>query len=162
MEPIAAHAFIIECARQGKNIVHERMPTMEGRVETGDLLHMRPRLARRLDAGNVVRLMQRRERDQAAQIVQHLIRNDGRRGIAQTAMHHAVPGRHHLRIGESRTAPGEYPPQRIGVEPLRLSLPAFLMQHRAGGVVHLHMPGMANPLHRPQGQRFRRAMVERE
>ena len=66
VEAVAAHAFVVIGARQREGVGHERMAAMEGGVEAGDLRDRRKGLHRRFDAGDVVRLVQRRERDEAS------------------------------------------------------------------------------------------------
>ena len=61
MKAVATHALVVKSAGQTEDVIDERMRAVEGGIETRNLAHMRPSLARRQDARNVVRLMQRRE-----------------------------------------------------------------------------------------------------
>ena len=62
MEAVAAHALVVEGARQAVGVAVEGVAAMEGGVETGDLRRRRKRAARGADAGDIVRLVQRRQR----------------------------------------------------------------------------------------------------
>ena len=64
MEAVPPHALVVIGARQRKGVVDKRMAAMESGVETGDLRRRREGLHRRLDAGDVVRLVERRKRDE--------------------------------------------------------------------------------------------------
>ena len=68
VEAVASHAFVVKGARQTECVGHERVAAMEGGVEAGDLRGRRKGLHRRFDAGDVVRLVQRRERDEAPEL----------------------------------------------------------------------------------------------
>ena len=64
---------------------------MEGGIEAGHLGQAGQGRAHRVDAGQVVRLVQGRQRDEAAQLVDHGgIEHDGLREFL-SAMHHAMP-----------------------------------------------------------------------
>ena len=64
MKAKPSQAAVIETARQGVGVVDESVAAMKRRIETADLRQRRERLLRRRDAGKIMRLMQRRERDQ--------------------------------------------------------------------------------------------------
>ena len=62
MEAIASHALVIEVAREREGIVDVGVGAVECRVKAGDLGDARPSRLRRSDPGQIVRLMQRRQR----------------------------------------------------------------------------------------------------
>ena len=65
VKAVAAHALIVKRARQRESVVDEGMRAVKRRVETGDLRHAGKCRPGRFDAGEVVRLVQRRERNEA-------------------------------------------------------------------------------------------------
>ena len=67
METVAAHALGSERARQGEFLGQRRFRPVKGSVETGDLRELRRDRAYRADGGDIVRLVQGRERDEVLQ-----------------------------------------------------------------------------------------------
>jgi len=59
-----------------------------------------------IDGREVVRLMQRRERDECAEVGEDLGRDDRRASVPRAAVHHAVPDTGDARIPEARSQPG--------------------------------------------------------
>ena len=78
VESVALHAAATEIARQRHDLGDRRLAAMKARVETGDLRHARQSLGHGIDCGEVVRLMERRERHQGAEVRQDLRRDDRR------------------------------------------------------------------------------------
>ena len=66
------------------------MAAVEGRVEAGDLRLSGKGADRRLDAGDVVRLVERRERDELAQLGEHRLVDQHRRGEVGAAVDDAM------------------------------------------------------------------------
>ena len=64
MEAVAAHASAVIDARQGEGVVHPGVGAMKRRVEAGDLHGIRKSHMRGCDAGEIMRLMQRSERNE--------------------------------------------------------------------------------------------------
>ena len=96
VEAVAAHALVVERARQRVAVGVRRMAAVEGGVEAGDLRHVRVDLLREPDRREVVRLVQRRQR-----------RERGRAGRARPhrpAPAGRSPGRRARRGGRSRAA----------------------------------------------------------
>ena len=93
MKAVAAHALVVIGAGQGVGVVDERMAAMEGGVEAGDLRRRRERLPRRLDAGDVVRLVERRERDQRPQLRERRLVDQDRGGVIRPSVDDAVADR---------------------------------------------------------------------
>src|SRR5215813_569364 len=90
MKAIAADALGRELARQREFAGKRRLVAMEGRVEAGDLRHLRRDGSDSPDGGDVVRLVQRRERYQLLKMGHHLLIDNDRLGIDHSAVHDAV------------------------------------------------------------------------
>ena len=67
VESVALHALPRQLLGQREHLGHRRVAAMERRVEAGDLRQFRPPLEQHPDRGQVVRLVQRRERRQRAE-----------------------------------------------------------------------------------------------
>jgi hypothetical protein len=78
---------------------------MEACVEARDLPNVGHALEQLRDAGQVVRLVQRRERLELAQVVEHARRDDDRRRIARAAVDDAVADAGEGGAGEPRAQP---------------------------------------------------------
>ena len=91
VEPVAADALLVIDAGQGECVVDPGVGAMERRIETGDLHRIRKGPLRGLYAGQVMRLVQRRERNKLFQLRDNLAGYPQRLGIARPAMHDAVP-----------------------------------------------------------------------
>ena len=63
---------------------------MEGGVETGDLRQIRMRLADRPNRREIMRLMQRRERDERRKLLDDFVRQEQRRRVFGAAVNDAV------------------------------------------------------------------------
>ena len=96
VEAIAPYAGLRELARQRELLRQGRLALMEGGVEAGDLRDMRRGLGDRFDGGQIVRLMQRGERNQRASVGHHAGIDPDRRGEFGPAMDHPMPDRGHL------------------------------------------------------------------
>ncbi len=66
---------------------------VKGRIETGDLRHARKGRKGRANAGQIVRLMQRREGGKRLELGQQVAVHPGRPAPFRAAMHHPVPDR---------------------------------------------------------------------
>ena len=91
VKAVAAHAFLGEAARQGEGLRHLWLRPVKRGVEAGDLRHTGAILRHRLDGGHVVRLVQRRQRDQRFQLRQRSPRRRARARRTHAAMHDAMP-----------------------------------------------------------------------
>ena len=90
MKSIATNALLREAARQGERLRKIGLGAMEGRVEAGDLRYLRRGVHDRADGGEVVRLMQRCERLEFGEVVEHGLGHPHRRRVAETAVDHAM------------------------------------------------------------------------
>ena len=77
--------------RQGEGVVNPRVATVKRGIEAGHLYRIGEGVARGADAGEVVRLMQGRERLVFFERFQNLIGDDDRGGVLRAAVHHAMP-----------------------------------------------------------------------
>ena len=90
VKPVSPHALVIEPARQGEGVVDPGVTAMKGRVETGDLHRAGKGRAGGSDGGEVMGLVQRRERVQRGKLRDQRIADDARPVDIRPAMHHAV------------------------------------------------------------------------
>ena len=96
---------------------------MEAGVEAGDLRHVGQPLGDRVDGGQVVRLMERRQRRQLAQLVQDLRRDDRRPGESRAAVDDAMADAEHARAAVALAEPrGERVERRAAVAHARVEL----------------------------------------
>ena len=82
METVAANAFVIEPAGQSKPVGELGVTAVKGGIEAGDLRQVGLHGGDRADAGEIVRLMQRRERTERLQPGEHSRIDAHRRSIA--------------------------------------------------------------------------------
>ena len=96
---------------------------MKGRVEAGHL--GQPREARRqcIDCRQIVRLVQRRQRYQRAQVLQDLRIDEPRRDAGNTPMRHAMPCRRQSIGSEMRLDPFEEMREQLIVRRVRVPGP---------------------------------------
>ena len=64
VKAVSLHARLADFARQRNELGDCRLPAMEARVEAGDLRHAGQALEHRFDRRQVVRLMERSQRDE--------------------------------------------------------------------------------------------------
>ena len=93
VEAVAAHALVVIGARQRIGVVDKRMAAMESGVEAGDLRRRWKRLHRRLDTGDIVRLVQRRKRNELLEGRDHGLIDQLRLDQIEPAVDDAVPDR---------------------------------------------------------------------
>ena len=70
VKAVAAHAFFDEATRQGEGFRNFWLRPVKRGVEARNLRHNRRHLSHRFDRGHIVRLVQRRQRDQRFQLHQ--------------------------------------------------------------------------------------------
>ena len=98
MKAIAADALGIEMLGDGVMIGDGAVLAMERRVEARDLRQPRPVDHDRPDGRQIVRLMQRRERDVALEAVQHVFRHKNGLIEFRAAMHDAMADRDRMDV----------------------------------------------------------------
>ena len=105
VEAVALDAASRSSAGSGTSSATPDCAAMEAGVEAGDLRHAGQALGHRLDRGEVVRLMQRRERNQGAQIVEHFRRDDDRAARSRAAVHDPMADAEHARAAVPAAQP---------------------------------------------------------
>ena len=68
VEPVAPNSLFCQAARQSKGGGDFRLGVVEGSVEAGDLRQARVQFRKRRDGGEVMRLMERGERDEPGRV----------------------------------------------------------------------------------------------
>ena len=104
MKAVAAHALRIEALRDGVVIRDRAVAAMERGVEAGNLRQMRKTRENGADRREIVRLVQRRERDIALKIGEHLVVDQNRTVVIGAAMHDAVTDRDRIDLSARRAA----------------------------------------------------------
>ena len=100
MESVAPDSLVGQAARQREGGSDLRLGVVKGGVEAGDLRQCRMEFCNCRDGGEMMRLMQRRQWDEAGQFGDHLGIDTHRPLVARPAMHDAVPGRDQLVVRE--------------------------------------------------------------
>jgi hypothetical protein len=107
VEAVAPDSLVGQVARQRVSGGEFRLRAVEGGVETRHLRQLGVKFRKRRDGVEVVRLMQRRQRNQAGQFVDDIRIDANRAGIVRSAMHDAVPGCDQLPVGKARFEPAK-------------------------------------------------------
>src|ERR1700742_3725335 len=97
METITPYAILRVFSGNGERLGNRGLATVEGRIKTDDLRQIRMRVVNRLDRREIVRLMQRRERDQRRKLLDDFTRYEDRCRIFGTAVNDPVSDRGDLR-----------------------------------------------------------------
>ena len=113
MKPVATNAFVVERARQGEEFGLDRLRAMKGRVEAGHLRQTRMDAHEAAYRRKIVRLMQRRQGDQASQCCQNRLINPHRQAEFRPPMHHPMPNRHQASRGQRPLEPGPQKAERV-------------------------------------------------
>ena len=149
MKAVAAHAGVVIAPWKGESVGGERMGAVEGGVETGDLDRVRKRAARGAHRGEIVRLMQRRERDKPLNLRLHVRRDLGGCGAALSSVHDPVAdGVHRLADHLAGDLQRRFQRAFVGAAALQragLVLAAGPLQGEPGGLAAdpVHMTGHA-------------------
>ena len=104
MKSVSSHAGGVQLLGQGESLRHLRICAVERGVEAGDLRQLGRALEQPTNGSEIVRLMERRQRDQLfkrrrhAGIDEHWLRE------VQPAMHDAMPDADERRIRQARRA----------------------------------------------------------
>ena len=112
VEAVAAHALVVEVARQRVAVGVLGMPAVEGGVEAGHLRHGRVDLHCEPDRREIVRLVQRRQRCERGQPRQDGRIDAHRPVVVGTAVHDAVADRPQFEAAERSRASDAAPPWR--------------------------------------------------
>jgi len=146
VKTVAAHALGGEFARQGEQLRDGWLAAVEGGVEAGGLRHLGQGSAHGVDASEVVRLVQRRERDELAQRLNGGVVEADRRGKALAAMHDAMADADDLPAGLVRLQPVDEEAHRRLVLLVGRALQAEvgIVEHGTVGVLGLEVRLGAN------------------
>ncbi len=91
VEAVAVHSLVGITARQRERLCYTRLAAVERGVEARDLGDSGKRLGGHAHAREAARLMERSERDQPLERLQHASIDPRRRGEPGSAVHDAVP-----------------------------------------------------------------------
>ncbi len=105
VEAVAPHGGTANARWQRHDFRDGLAAAMEARVETRDLRHAGQPVRHGVDRSQVVRLVERRQRDQRTKLDEHFSTDDCRSGIPAAAVHDTVADRHHVRPGVLRSEP---------------------------------------------------------
>ncbi len=108
MKAVAAHAFIVKAPGQGKGVGHEGVLAVKGGVETRHLQRLPKGRHGRADAGQVVRLVQRRQGGQRVELLQHLGVDPHRLRKMHPTVHHAVAHQRHFLLRQVLLQPVQH------------------------------------------------------
>ena len=122
MEAIAPQAGLPEFFRQREAGGDLRLGGMESSIEARDLGQGREQCLQRFDRRDIVRLVQRRQRDQRRQLLQRRAVDAHRCRKACAAMHHAMSGAEPVLRARGDVQPRDQQLQRIAVVPQRIGL----------------------------------------
>ena len=130
VEAVAADALVVEPARQGEPVGELGMAAVESGIEAGHLRQVGLDRGDRADAGEIVRLMQWRQRTQRLQLGEHSRIDANRRGVVDPAMHHPVADAEQRRpVAEMLAQPAADHAKELGVARAAIVGPAPLDQH---------------------------------
>ena len=107
MKTVAPDSLVGQIPRQRIFGGKLRLRAMEGGVETRDLRQRGMKFCQRRDGVEVMRLMQRRQRNETGQFRNDVRIDADRARIAHSAMHDAMPGRDQFTIGKARIEPAQ-------------------------------------------------------
>src|ERR1700722_14258782 len=93
MKTVTPDAFLRVFSGNGERLGNRGLAAMEGRIKTGDLRQIRMRVTNRPERQKIVRLVQRRQRDECCKLLDQFIRYEQRRGIFGTAVNGPVSDR---------------------------------------------------------------------
>ena len=105
VKAVALHAAAADVARERDHLGDVGLSAVEAGVEAGHLRDAWKLRGDRIDGGEIVRLMQWRQRHELPEIGQDLRCHNGRRGVFCAAVHHAVPDTQHATAAVPRPQP---------------------------------------------------------
>ena len=115
VEAVAADAVVVEPARQGVPVGDLGVGAVERGIEARDLGQLGPEPGDRADAGEIVRLVQRRERHERGQLLEHRWTHPHRPGVVDAAMHHPMADADQRRVTELLAQPAAEHAEELGV-----------------------------------------------
>ncbi len=112
VKAVALDAGTADLPGQWNHFRDGRLTAMEARVEAGDLRHAGKPVGHCFNRRQVVRLMERRQRDQRSQILQNSRRDNGGTGVPRAAVHDTVTDTEHARAAVLGAEPRGESPKR--------------------------------------------------
>ena len=148
MKTVAQDALLKKPWRQRKTGGGMALRAVKGRIETGDLRDTRKMPRCCFNAGEIMRLMQGRQRHQRAELCQDGIGDHHRRAQIPPAMHHAMTDGANGRAIQQGRECGQNHPKRafMALGCLRLREAPF-RQHRPRSIAQDEMRRGANAFH---------------
>ena len=107
MKTVAPDSFVGQIPRQRIFGGKLRLRAMEGGVKTRDLRQRGMKFCERRDGVEVMRLMQRRQRNETGQLRDHFRVDANRTRVAHPTVHDAVSGRDQFAVGKARIEPAQ-------------------------------------------------------
>ena len=162
VEAVAADAVVVEPARQGEPVGELGMAAVEGGIEAGDLRQLGLDRGDRADAGEIVRLMQRRQRAERLEPGEHRRIDAHRRRVVDAAMHHPVADAEQRRsVAEVLAQPAADHAEELGVARAAIVGPAPVDEHLTVGVLGGEVRRRADALDLALGRQARLVVARR-
>ena len=136
VEAVAANALVIEPARQGEPVGELGMAAVERGIEAGDLRQVGLDCGDGADAGEIVRLMQRRQRDRALPAWRaHAGSTRTGAAIVDAAMHYPMTDAEQVGVAEVLAQPVADHAEELGMARAAIVGPAPVDQEPTFGVL---------------------------
>ena len=162
MKAVAADSLVAEAAWQGNSLRDRRLRLVKCRVEAGDLREGRRHLCDGPHGRHVVRLVQRRQRDQRLQLRHDRSVDPRRRGELRAAMDDPVANRDDAMAGEGTAlTPRQEKLDRALMTEVGASRPR-LLGDQVRAVAHGEARRGRQPFDLAAQQRARRVFVEED
>ena len=153
---------VVEPARQGEPVGELGMAAVERGIEAGHLRQVGLDRGDRADAGEIVRLMQRRQRAERLELGEHRRIDAHRRGEVDAAMHHAVTDAEQRRpVAEMLAQPAADHAKERGVARAAIVGPAAIDQHLTVGILGGEVRRGADALDLALGRQLELVVVRR-
>ncbi len=137
MEAVAAHAALEVLVGQPVELRDALLSLVEGGVETGDLRQIRLHLLHGTDRRQVVRLMQRRQRDEVLEAAHRFRCHQQGSRVVGAAMHDAVADAGQNTALETRAKQSGDPLQRLRMTAHLALVPLLVGNPLAGAILDL-------------------------
>ena len=131
MKAVAPHARFVQLLGDREATGDRGHGAVEGGVEAGHLRERRVELPHEADGAEVVRLVQRRERDEGLEPRQHRVVHPHRRREHDSPVHHPVAHAGQGAVPEGATDEGQEVLQGARVAEIRVLRPVLLRCHGA-------------------------------
>ena len=162
VEAVAAHAAVGDRARQGEGLRHLRLGAMERGVEAGHLGQLGCALHQRPDRGEVVRLVQGRERNVLFQRREHGCIDANGSGVGKPAVDDAVADADEALFAQLVAEEREQMVERAVVTQGRAVAPAFFAERASVAILGNEVRRRIQPLGLAAGDQLQRRAGGRE